>query len=39
MDLRSKDQLLKRVARLARQNKELEEQAKKLSGKGIRSWI
>ena len=30
MDPRSKDQLLKRVARLARQNKELEEQVKKL---------
>jgi class 3 adenylate cyclase len=30
MDTRSKDQLLKRVARLARQNKELEEQVKKL---------
>ena len=30
MNLRSKDQLLKRVARLARQNKELEEHAKKL---------
>ncbi|MCK7533488.1 MAG: med21 domain-containing protein [Marinilabiliales bacterium] len=30
MDPRSKDQLLKRIARLARQNKELEEQVKKL---------
>ncbi len=30
MDSRSKDQLLKRIARLARQNKELEEQVKKL---------
>ncbi|MDF1559721.1 MAG: adenylate/guanylate cyclase domain-containing protein [Bacteroidales bacterium] len=30
MDLRSKDQLLKRIARLARQNKELDESVKKL---------
>ena len=30
MDFRSKDQLLKRIARLARQNKEFEEQVKKL---------
>lgn len=30
MDLRSKDQLLKRIARLARQNKELDEYVKKL---------
>ncbi len=30
MDLRSKDQLLKRIARLARQNKELDEHVKKL---------
>jgi len=30
MDSRSKDQLLRRIARLARQNKELEEQVKKL---------
>ena len=30
MDLRSKDQLLRRIARLVRQNKEFEEQVKKL---------
>ncbi|MDZ7633373.1 MAG: hypothetical protein U5L72_02590 [Bacteroidales bacterium] len=30
MDSRSKDQLLRRIARLVRQNKELEEQVKKL---------
>ncbi len=30
MDLRSKDQLLKRIAKLARQNKELDESVKKL---------
>ena len=30
MDSKSKDQLLRRIARLARQNKELEDQVKKL---------
>ena len=36
MDSRSKDQLLKRIAGLARQNKELEEQVKKLEREKVK---